>query len=394
MEGIVRPFIVVTSDPSVDPAAAGPPRETPPAYIRWGAASSFDSGFRDLAAQNTGFDTIEKPLPTIFGRYNEEARAWTDFKVINPEDNSQFVIVRKINEIAFKAIPESSFIADPRQGEQVTFTFQNDFEAHGERYLKNSAGDDFDAVVLDPFTQIVEVGWAGDFAILVMTWEPAITGLGSSGATFPQLFFKTPSSIGGVDGADVKALGINAGSPDSIYPNGESDPKKQWMALIMEASWPGEDESAHGTSSRFVSTKVFYLNLKNIRSGVADDLHSHGDSNFQIGWKYGGSTKPGDQQGSPIAYLGYSIYPGSVLPSLLAHFNENLNTAVLAMGLASRTAQSVMDTALGILGDAKDDGTLAHQPMTDQISALPPTETFFGDHYRFDDNYPNVLEPW
>jgi hypothetical protein len=390
LEEAIRPWIGEVSTPKVLTRVA-PPQVTPPAYVRWGDESSFGTGFRDVASSFPGFHVEDKPKPTLHGRYVEEARKWTDFSIHNPEDDAQSVIIRRIDEVAFRAVPESVF-ADDKRGEQVTFSFSSNFEAHGEKYLKNSAGANFEAIALDPFTSIMEVGWGGDFAILVMTWEPAVTGLGNSGATFPQLFLVAPSSVGGVSGDDISALGINSGDPSSMYPHDATGPADQWMANIMEGSWPGEDTSAHGTSSRFVNLIAFYVNLALLRSSLFDELHDHGDPYFQLGWKYGGATVPGDQQGSPIARLGYTVYSSSA-KSGLADFNPNVNAAVLAMSLASRTQESVMDVALSILGDAKVD-SVSSSAMTDNINALAPTDTFFGNHYTFDDNYPNILEPY
>jgi hypothetical protein len=96
MESLVRPWIPITSKSSPADKFTGPPQETPPAYIRWGAASQFaSSDFRSLANANPGFNTQDDQKPKRKRlNYSESARSYEDIRVENPDDSGQYVILR------------------------------------------------------------------------------------------------------------------------------------------------------------------------------------------------------------------------------------------------------------------------------------------------------------
>ena len=104
MESLVRPFTPVVSTPK--PRTPTPPEEeNPEAFIERGGPSEFntDDSFRDAAADPGGFDTDDDEEPERLRLiYQEEGRAWTDFRVENPEDPGQYAIVRRTTSIAFR----------------------------------------------------------------------------------------------------------------------------------------------------------------------------------------------------------------------------------------------------------------------------------------------------
>lgn len=104
MEDIVRPFIPVLSfsTPRVPPE---PIPEQPEAFIEWGGPSvfSYEDSFRALATSGIGFhvdDPGDQGIPTV--TYTETGRLTTDKRIENPEDADQFVIVQRIDRIAFQ----------------------------------------------------------------------------------------------------------------------------------------------------------------------------------------------------------------------------------------------------------------------------------------------------
>lgn len=161
MESIIRPFTTVVSTPKPRPMTP-PVEDQPEAFIEWGAPSEFeDNSFRDVAS-TPGFQVEDPPSANLI--LVEQARTYTDFKFTNPEDDSQFVILRKTDEIAFS----------DNQGRQHRMAFDNAYtaEANVPSYLKNTAGEEFEPLVLDPFHTVVEVGWTGGFVVIAVQVKP------------------------------------------------------------------------------------------------------------------------------------------------------------------------------------------------------------------------------
>ena len=162
MESIIRPFTAVVSTPKPYVPTA-PVEENPEAFIEWGGPSDFSAdSFREVAS-TPGF-RVEDPGPES-RVYDEEARTYEDFVFSNPEDDSQFVILRKSPEFAFR---------DTFDGSQWVFGFSNDYTAEDPPpdYLKNENGDEFAPLVLDPFHTVIEVGWAGGFVLIAIQVKP------------------------------------------------------------------------------------------------------------------------------------------------------------------------------------------------------------------------------
>lgn len=98
---LVKPWIDILST-HADRVPPTPPVKEPEAYIKWGKASAFtyEGDFRTDAT--TGFQVTNPGAPPR-KRYSldEEGRAYTDFKVTSPNDPDSYVIVRRVDEIAF-----------------------------------------------------------------------------------------------------------------------------------------------------------------------------------------------------------------------------------------------------------------------------------------------------
>lgn len=171
MEAIVRPWVSVdsTSKPRTPTA---PEEEFPESFIRWGAASEFagDDTFRADAMTPGSLRAEPQPLNLTF---TEEARTWTDFKFPNPEDDAQFVILRKVDAIAF-ALPGKPGLGLELDHDQAIFTFQNDYTAASPvpPYLHNGKNVEFEPLVLDPFHTVIEVGWSAGFVVIAIEVRP------------------------------------------------------------------------------------------------------------------------------------------------------------------------------------------------------------------------------
>lgn len=179
-----HPWSEVKSFPKVREPSA-PSEVLPEAHIRWGQPSEFEGDFRDRASDPNPPRFEEDEFRDL--TFREEARTWTDLRVVNPEDDEQFFIARAIDSIAF-TLPDSGFrtrgFYDPennrlgfRRGRQQVFTFSNGYDAQSiPSYLRNSEGVPFEPIVLDPFTSIVEVGWPpGDFVLISVLVKPRMS---------------------------------------------------------------------------------------------------------------------------------------------------------------------------------------------------------------------------
>ena len=98
---LVRPWVDVLST-HADRVPPTEPVKEPEAYIAWGKESTFsyEGDFRTDAT--TGFQ-VTNPDKDPRKRYtmDEEGRGYTDYKVSSPDDPDSYVIVRRVDEIAF-----------------------------------------------------------------------------------------------------------------------------------------------------------------------------------------------------------------------------------------------------------------------------------------------------
>lgn len=149
-----------------------PPVKEPESYIKWGASAQFnyDNSFRDYAI------SVEDVTPSFpfQGKWNEEGRKYTDFRVENPEDKDQYVIVQKLEAVAFSGPARGTHKLNENPHPQLIMSFKND--NNGTKY-KNSQGEEFEPICLDPFHTIIDAVWKkGDFAIMSLRVGPNGTG--------------------------------------------------------------------------------------------------------------------------------------------------------------------------------------------------------------------------
>ena len=157
----------------VDRVVPSPPVKEPDSYIKWGGSAKFDydNSFRDYA------NAIEDITPSFpfQGEWVEEGRKYTDFRVENPEDKDQYVIVQKLEAVAFTGPVHGTHKLNQNPNPQLIMSFKNDND--GTTY-KNSQGEEFEPICLDPFHTIVDAVWKkGDFAIMSLRVGP--NGAGS-----------------------------------------------------------------------------------------------------------------------------------------------------------------------------------------------------------------------
>lgn len=149
-----------------------PPVKEPESYIKWGASAQFkyDDSFRDYAV------SVEDVTPffPFQGEWNEEGRKYTDFRVENPEDKDQYVIVQKLEAVAFSGPAHGTHKLNQNPHPQLIMSFKNDND--GTKY-KNSQGEEFEPICLDPFHTIIDAVWKkGDFAIMSLRVGPNGSG--------------------------------------------------------------------------------------------------------------------------------------------------------------------------------------------------------------------------
>lgn len=114
-----HPWIDVLSTSSPRTADTSTTDETPEAYAEWGAESTFDysgdfpSGGFEVKTGDTKRDRYS---------YSEEGRGFTDYKVTNANDASQYVIVRRVQTISFSGPGSAQFtlhLANDTEGSSV-----------------------------------------------------------------------------------------------------------------------------------------------------------------------------------------------------------------------------------------------------------------------------------
>lgn len=168
--------------------------EHPPAYDEWGDDSSFNyDSFRN-DANGLGFELTEKYKP-LSGTLTEEGNRWTDIRVENPEDKNTFVIVRRLDAVAFKGHPKSFHKSYENPIPQIDFSFNN---GSASPIYVNKKGEDFAPVELDPFNTIVDVNWGGeDFVIISIIASANTSCQFDSEITFPKFTGMTVGNAGG-----------------------------------------------------------------------------------------------------------------------------------------------------------------------------------------------------
>lgn len=109
MGDVVKPWLDILST-HADRVPPTPPVTEPEAYIKWGKDAQFTYS-TDFRSSATGGFQVTNPSKPPRKRYSfdEEGRAYTDFKVTSPNDPDSYVIVRRVDEIAFNGPGASQF---------------------------------------------------------------------------------------------------------------------------------------------------------------------------------------------------------------------------------------------------------------------------------------------
>lgn len=129
LESVVRPFVTVESQPIQRIFRRPEPAEPQPATLEWGDGSRFVFPPQVQNPTSGGDDgTTRGPIidwPDEFGGEDEQVAQWTwtevsretsDFRVENPEDPEQFLIVQRIDKMT---------MADSKSGDTVLLVFRN-----------------------------------------------------------------------------------------------------------------------------------------------------------------------------------------------------------------------------------------------------------------------------
>lgn len=211
-----------------------PPLVLPDAFIEWGGPSIFDDNFRNAALNPGGSNEEPRDHTILRGVFIEEGRTWDDFEVSNPDDSGQTVLCRRTSAIAFKAPFKTTQIwkhQDVSTFDQVQFSFSNSGDNQAPIY-RNKDRDEFKPVVLDPFSQIVEVGWGGPYLLLMFGYYPDSGMAGSDGALF------------GLANQDNLINAINVEQGESYPAQGASDKQVHYKGIFTQdakLSAPSED---------------------------------------------------------------------------------------------------------------------------------------------------------
>ena len=209
----IRVDILSTHADRVPPT---PAVKEPDSYIKWGASSQFDydDSFRDYAV------SVEDVTPSFpfQGEWVEEGRKWTDFKVENPEDKDQYVIVQKLEAVAFSGPAHGTHRLNQNPHPQVIMSFKNDND--GTKY-RNSQGEEFEPICLDPFHTIIKAVWKkGDFAILSIMVGPNGSGSLILKVTDPtDIFLGTDNPTYENGGEELFKNGANGAMSDPDVPD-------------------------------------------------------------------------------------------------------------------------------------------------------------------------------
>ena len=165
-EPVVRSIEVLSTH--TDRVAPTPEVADPEAYLKWGRTADFthDGDFKTDAL------SIKDVTPFMFnGVWREEGREYEDFRVEDPEDKDQFVIVQRLTSVAFAGPPKTMYENNENPRPQLLVSFKNTGDQ--VRY-KNSKGEDFEPITFDPFHTIVDVHWQSSEAV-VLCWTVAPT---------------------------------------------------------------------------------------------------------------------------------------------------------------------------------------------------------------------------
>lgn len=179
----VKEAVWEINNPVVPREPVAPALVLPDAFIEWGGPSIFDDNFRNAALNPGGSNEQPRDHTILRGTFVEEARTWDDFEVSNPDDSGQTVLCRRTSAIAFKAPFKTTQIwknQDVSTFDQVEFSFSNGGEAQAPIY-HNHKGVEFKPVVLDPLSQIVEVGWGGPYLLILFGHYPETNMAGGEG---------------------------------------------------------------------------------------------------------------------------------------------------------------------------------------------------------------------
>lgn len=105
-EKIARSFVEISSRPKPEQRIP-PDLVLPEAHIRWGKAADYDIEDFQSEIQSRGFSVTDGGEEADRKRVqiSEEGRTWTDWRVENPDDPDQYVILRTVNDWASSAPP-------------------------------------------------------------------------------------------------------------------------------------------------------------------------------------------------------------------------------------------------------------------------------------------------
>ena len=219
----------------------------PPAYDEWGEDATFNyDSFRNDAS-GLGFEVTEKYKP-LSGTLTEEGNRWTDIRVENPEDNNTFVIVRRLDAVAFAGHPKSTHKSFENPIPQIVFSFN--IGSASPIYV-NKKGEQFAPVELDPFNTIVDVNWGGeDFVIISIIASANLSCQFDSEITFPKFTGMTVGNAGnGVTYNDCPAMTILCHGSVSHWDDAHMS-YKNVAAKEMDPSIPYTYGISAGTTTR------------------------------------------------------------------------------------------------------------------------------------------------
>lgn len=174
MDLSIRPWVFALTERQ--PVVVSPPAEEfPEAFIEWGGASDFGpDDFRTKALDPMGLEVNDPKHPDIV--FTEEGHTWTDFAVMNPEDPTSQIIVRRYDEVAFAMPPRRETIGQYTRTliDQARFSFDANFTDENRAYLKNSLDEKFEPIIMDPLHTVIAVNWVTT-SYLLLTIEVSPT---------------------------------------------------------------------------------------------------------------------------------------------------------------------------------------------------------------------------
>ena len=178
----------------------------PAAYDEWGEDATFNYDSFTNDASGLGFEVTDKYKP-LSGTLTEEGNRWSDIRVENPEDNNTFVIVRRLDAVAFAGHPKSTHKSFENPIPQIVFSFNN---GSASPIYVNKKGERFAPVELNPFNTIVDVNWGGeDFVIISVIASANRVGSFGSDILFPNFTGMNLENLGnGVTRNDCPAMTV------------------------------------------------------------------------------------------------------------------------------------------------------------------------------------------